>query len=416
MPTFHKPINDVSTTVAAPGYTHGSGSLSVATGTGPLFGTTFPLIVVAVRSEAILSILEVTGRVGDTLTVLGAIEGTTDVDLLTGDTVEMRPTALAIVELQDAIISDEEAIAILQSGKQPADDNLTDLAGLAHAKGQLIVDTGAAWTVLPPGSDTNVLTLDSTQAAGVKWAAAGGGGLTVGTTAVSGGTAGRVLFEAAGPVVSDSANLTFDGATLTVPSVGSNCFGVGAVVSGFQPLALGDNANAIGFYDIAIGAGAFTNANAAAIALGAFTSVTHNNSIALGYSATSTATNQFTVGATSSGNTVDEWVACSGTSGFRLRSRGLSSTSTERDLAIIDATFLVPTDASYTGKLTLSTVGFNGPHEAMHFEDTGVIAQPVIPIANVRNATDDTAAAALSPPVPIGGLYRNGSVLMIRVS
>jgi len=42
--------------------------------------------------------------------------------------------------------------------------------------------------------------------------------------------------------------------------------------------------------------------------------------------------------------------------------------------------------------------------------------QVVIPIAQVRNAANDAAAAALSPPVPIGGIYRNGSVLQIRVT
>lgn len=38
-----------------------------------------------------------------------------------------------------------------------------------------------------------------------------------------------------------------------------------------------------------------------------------------------------------------------------------------------------------------------------------------IPIGSVRNAANDAAAAALVPPVPVGGVYRNGSVLMIRV-
>ena len=42
--------------------------------------------------------------------------------------------------------------------------------------------------------------------------------------------------------------------------------------------------------------------------------------------------------------------------------------------------------------------------------------QVVIPIAQVRNAANDAAAAALSPPVPVGGIYRNGSVLQIRVT
>ena len=39
-----------------------------------------------------------------------------------------------------------------------------------------------------------------------------------------------------------------------------------------------------------------------------------------------------------------------------------------------------------------------------------------VPIANLRNAANDAAAAALSPAVPVGGLYRNGSVVQVRVS
>jgi hypothetical protein len=57
-----------------------------------------------------------------------------------------------------------------------------------------------------------------------------------------------------------------------------------------------------------------------------------------------------------------------------------------------------------------------GTHEAIRFSDTGSISQVVIPIANVRDAADDAAAAALSPPVPVGGLYRTGSFIKIRVS
>lgn len=36
--------------------------------------------------------------------------------------------------------------------------------------------------------------------------------------------------------------------------------------------------------------------------------------------------------------------------------------------------------------------------------------------AQLQNAANDAAAAALNPPVPVDGLYRNGSVVMIRVS
>jgi len=48
------------------------------------------------------------------------------------------------------------------------------------------------------------------------------GGIAIGD-AISGGTAGRILYEGAGPVLADSANLTYDGTTLSVtsPSSGS---------------------------------------------------------------------------------------------------------------------------------------------------------------------------------------------------
>ena len=36
--------------------------------------------------------------------------------------------------------------------------------------------------------------------------------------------------------------------------------------------------------------------------------------------------------------------------------------------------------------------------------------------SQLPNAANDAAAAALSPPVAVNSLYRNGSVLMIRVS
>jgi hypothetical protein len=69
-------------------------------------------------------------------------------------------------------------------------------------------------TRLGVGSNGNVLTL----AAGLpSWAApSGGSGITIGTTAITSGTATRLLFEGAGNVVQESANLTFATSTLTI--------------------------------------------------------------------------------------------------------------------------------------------------------------------------------------------------------
>jgi hypothetical protein len=105
MTTFHTPLNGVSTTVTA-ARAVGVGTIAVADGAA--FGASFPLIATAVRAATVLCIFEVTGCAGNVLSVSGPIEGTSDAALLVGDTIEMRPTALAITEIQRAVLALEE--------------------------------------------------------------------------------------------------------------------------------------------------------------------------------------------------------------------------------------------------------------------------------------------------------------------
>lgn len=95
---------------------------------------------------------------------------------------------------------------------------------------------------------------------------------------------------------------------------------------------------------------------------------------------------------------------------------GRSSTTDNVAMGYVDAVWSDSTHASRLADVVISTTGYNGTHEAIRFRDTSGIAQPIIPIANVRDAADDAAAAALTPAVPVGGLYRTGSLLKIRVS
>lgn len=63
---------------------------------------------------------------------------------------------------------------------------------------------------------------------GIPWSQAGALSLTINSTTITGGTAGRILFEAAGVLLSDSSNLTFDSTNkrITVGSGSSTNSGV----------------------------------------------------------------------------------------------------------------------------------------------------------------------------------------------
>ena len=78
-----------------------------------------------------------------------------------------------------------------------------------EAKGDIIVRLPSGiWTTLPVGSNTQVLTADSAQAAGVKWAAASGGATSPLTT--KGDIWGYSTADARIPVGADATVLTAD--------------------------------------------------------------------------------------------------------------------------------------------------------------------------------------------------------------
>jgi hypothetical protein len=111
MPTsFAKPINDIATTVAAP-YTAGSGSLTVASAAGITLGGNQWIRVSTFRSGAPLSILKATAVSGNVLTIAGAADGYTDVNLISGDAADLRVMAGALADLHTAVNALEASIA-----------------------------------------------------------------------------------------------------------------------------------------------------------------------------------------------------------------------------------------------------------------------------------------------------------------
>ena len=83
----------------------------------------------------------------------------------------------------------------LDNGVPAGGDITTDVAWAA--KGDLIAGTGNdTAAILTAGTDTHILTADSAEATGMKWAAAfGGSGIDSGTDQGAAGTAGRIYFR-----------------------------------------------------------------------------------------------------------------------------------------------------------------------------------------------------------------------------
>lgn len=112
---FGAPANNIVATVGSGGYTAGSTVLNLTTGQGSLFPSLtsnqfYRLTVVqqavaysATANISNLTIYKATGLTGDQFTGILAIEGTTDRNYVSGDTVDVRVTAGSLSDVQSAI-------------------------------------------------------------------------------------------------------------------------------------------------------------------------------------------------------------------------------------------------------------------------------------------------------------------------
>lgn len=93
--------------------------------------------------------------------------------LLGGDVAAALDTLLELANQSSTDHTQLLSLVAAVAGKQPLDQDLTDIAALSRAKGTLIVGGASAWSLLGASTDGYVLTLDAAQPSGVKWAAGG---------------------------------------------------------------------------------------------------------------------------------------------------------------------------------------------------------------------------------------------------
>ena len=118
-----------------------------------------------------------------------------------------------------------QTIATLKSyfntGDIPTESQFIDVFDTLFAQSPLttkgdIVTYSTLNTRLAVGTNGQVLTADSAEATGLKWATPASSGITINSTAITSGTAGRILFENASNQVSEAAGLTYSSGLFTV--------------------------------------------------------------------------------------------------------------------------------------------------------------------------------------------------------
>lgn len=162
--SFHTPWNSVTIRVTAP---RSSGGSSIAVDTSVPAGLAYPGTLTVVRGGVAVAILEITNWVGLLLTCTGAVDGTTDLDLIAGDTLESRPCRLYETEVRTAITTLQ---AIAPINVQVSGDSITAGFGLSSPStqswpAQMGALLGAKWSVVNQGISGDTIAQCTTAAA-----------------------------------------------------------------------------------------------------------------------------------------------------------------------------------------------------------------------------------------------------------
>lgn len=160
MTTFNATVNWASSTLAV-AMTAGSTSLTVASGEGALFGSTFPMVlVIDYNLPSHREIVLATSRAGDVIQVTRAQEGTTATTHASGAILRNNLTAGQISDIHDAITTLEGGAVTAhasQHGDGGTDEiSLTGLAGEEIRLTPKLSSSGAEGTIFYSSSDDHV--------------------------------------------------------------------------------------------------------------------------------------------------------------------------------------------------------------------------------------------------------------------
>ena len=258
--------------------------------------------------------------------------------------------------------------------------------------------------------------------------------LTVGTTPITSGTVGGILFEGTGNVVQEDSNLFWDntnkrlgiGATpstsvrldvraqgtlstdiafrvrnsadtnniISISSNGQFTLGLGAVTSGALAVSIGNTSSSLGVFSVTIGA--FTSASLASeasLAIGYGANVTGNRGIALGLSASVTNDGGVSLGESSS------------VSGVKGISIGSAATVTASNSVMIGG-------GGVTNAIVYSNAFTNGLNGYSFFNDINsnyVINSAVIPVNNISYLSNTKNVLYLGTGIKPATTIKNGT-------